>query len=286
MSEGGEASPLCNSVWPGFSEAVYLAYVKEMMDYIAAQNPPMNMLADLHATGVIPQKSYADSEAYYAIENGKMGFGTNGLQVADTSKCLTGACASGSDWYSLFGMYQDSLPVYGGNPVRLSLQTLQVSDPTGVQATGSLIYLLPFAKARGANNMEIYTCDLLLAYDPDYASTSCNTKNPGYGSYSAAYSSAIATYVGSTTTGLVLNTNEYNAATIYPNPSSGSFVLETNSPEYRLVRVFDMNGKLVLISTLHAGKTSVDASGLAQGVYAVCISGKDEHINKRLVILK
>ena len=178
MSAGGEAVPLCKTYWPGYSQTAYLNYIKEMMLFIASKNPSMKMLADLNV--VNNTTIYTDSEAVYAVKYGNMGFGTNGLQISD----ITNYPNSTSDWVNMFSLYKDQL--INGDLITLSLQTFLTSDPTNVLQTGSLVDLLPFAKKYYTNNLEIYTCDLLLAYDPNYSTTTCYTQHPGYGNYSAA----------------------------------------------------------------------------------------------------
>ena len=72
---------------------------------------------------------------------------------------------------------------------------------------------------------------------------------------------------------------------IYPNPNSGTFTIETNSTEKQNLMVFDVNGKLVLNQTIN-GKTSIDAGALAEGVYNISIIGTTGAVNKRLMIVR
>ncbi len=72
---------------------------------------------------------------------------------------------------------------------------------------------------------------------------------------------------------------------IYPNPSAGNFVIETNSSEKQFMQVYDVTGKVVLSQTL-TGKSIIDASNLSEGVYNLCITGSQGKENKRLVIAK
>ncbi|MFI5141675.1 MAG: T9SS type A sorting domain-containing protein, partial [Bacteroidia bacterium] len=72
---------------------------------------------------------------------------------------------------------------------------------------------------------------------------------------------------------------------IYPNPSSTNFVIEISSTDKQTLQVFDVNGKLVLTQTIN-GKTNIDASNLAEGVYNLSLQNSTGVINKRLVIVR
>ncbi len=189
MSQGGESSPECNQYWPNYSETTYIGYVTTMTQFITEKNPSMTILQDLHAVGDPPNPdyTYADQEAALAVAN-KEGFGTNGLQKSDTT-----AATCDSDWCAMFAQYGST--VYGTTPITLSLQTLEWTDPTGAAQTGSLTVLEPFAKANGANNLELYLADVGLAFDPsNYCgylppSAGCPSFSPSQ--YSSAYASAI-----------------------------------------------------------------------------------------------
>jgi hypothetical protein len=85
------------------------------------------------------------------------------------------------------------------------------------------------------------------------------------------------------TTGI--NQNQNNAIHIYPNPSSGNFVIETSTGEKQIVQAFDVNGNLVLTETIN-GKSLIDASCLSNGVYNITITGSTGTVNKRLVVVK
>jgi hypothetical protein len=193
FSQGGENSPECNQYWPGpngtglYDKTEYLAYIKTMTDFVRAQNPSMPIMADLHAVGPPGNVDYgyADTEAVDAVAD-QFGIGTNGLQKSDTS---AGICDS--DWCSLFAKYAGTQ--FNCKPMILSLQTLQWSDPTGAAQTGSLTAIEPFAKANGANNLELYLADVAIAFDPgnycQYPHSVCSSINAS--TYSGSYSGAI-----------------------------------------------------------------------------------------------
>ncbi|HXD93811.1 MAG TPA: T9SS type A sorting domain-containing protein [Bacteroidia bacterium] len=85
-------------------------------------------------------------------------------------------------------------------------------------------------------------------------------------------------------TGILEVTNNNNL-NIYPNPTNGSFIIESNSSEKQTLQVFDINGKLVLSQTIN-GKTIIDASILSEGVYNISLISNEGVVNKRLVIVR
>ncbi len=76
-----------------------------------------------------------------------------------------------------------------------------------------------------------------------------------------------------------------NQVNIYPNPSTGNFIIETNSPEKQTLHIYDINGKLVLTQSVN-GRTNVDASSLTEGVYNISIISNEGVVNRRLIIVK
>jgi hypothetical protein len=81
-----------------------------------------------------------------------------------------------------------------------------------------------------------------------------------------------------TVTGGLVNTSPVflpdSYVKIYPNPSVGFITIENN--ENATIRLFDMNGKLVLTRQLYSGENQVDISLLNNGMYiAKVISPKN-----------
>jgi hypothetical protein len=71
---------------------------------------------------------------------------------------------------------------------------------------------------------------------------------------------------------------------IYPNPNTGSFVVETNNTK-QFMQVYDVTGKVVLSKTI-TEKTTIDACSLNEGVYNVSLTSNKGVVNKRLVIVR
>ena len=176
---------------PSGASIVFLSYDNDMMVFQndnnqqSGSNPPINMQADLNTWDNLTD--YPDQEALYATEN-NIGIGTNGLQVADvtqinppTGTCTTSNSSISGDWCYNFHLYCSTKMPNGNYPI-CSLQTFLLSTPgnnnavvAGNPNTGALSDeywnngtswenfpgLIPTAKLYGANNLEIYTCDIL-----------------------------------------------------------------------------------------------------------------------------
>ena len=73
---------------------------------------------------------------------------------------------------------------------------------------------------------------------------------------------------------------------LYPNPSNGSFTIELNTKEKQFIQVFDITDNVVLSQSIENGKTIIDGSLLASGIYNINIKGINSVANKKLVIVK
>jgi len=93
--------------------------------------------------------------------------------------------------------------------------------------------------------------------------------------------------------GTTLGVREISASGIdfklFPNPNNGKFTIETSAPFFdagkQNLMIFDISGRLML-SELFYGRTVIDASRFAEGIYTIRLSGKDGVGNKRLVIVR
>lgn len=83
-----------------------------------------------------------------------------------------------------------------------------------------------------------------------------------------------------------LNYLSNTLATLYPNPTNGTFTVELNTKEKQSLQVFDIRGQMVLSQTIENGKATIDANYLAAGIYNISIKGNDTVSNKKLVIVK
>lgn len=188
LSMGGEIFPWCGTqeatsaglTYAEWGNQVWLPYDKEMLGFEKAQNPTMLILGPTTKGAA----GWVDTEAAQAVAEG-FGFGNQGLEAID----ITNYPNCGSGWCSPFDTYAGQVP--------MELQTIGQSDPTGVcgttgnpacpggtnqQNTGPLPPLLTFGIQRHATIFEIYTLDLLLAFDPSY---------PNYALYHTEYVNAL-----------------------------------------------------------------------------------------------
>jgi len=81
--------------------------------------------------------------------------------------------------------------------------------------------------------------------------------------------------------------NPLNNSTLelFPNPSStGFFMVNGISTDLNLVKMFDLNGKLVYSELLAAGNTTISTTGFNKGLYFVSIEGKQGRAFKKLII--
>ncbi|HXD92370.1 MAG TPA: T9SS type A sorting domain-containing protein, partial [Bacteroidia bacterium] len=83
----------------------------------------------------------------------------------------------------------------------------------------------------------------------------------------------------------IKNIQQIEGFEVFPNPTQLNFMIETNSTDKQTLQVFDVNGKLVLMQTIN-GKTNIDASNLAEGVYNLSLQNANGVVNKRLVIVR
>ncbi|MBI2272118.1 MAG: T9SS type A sorting domain-containing protein [Bacteroidetes bacterium] len=101
------------------------------------------------------------------------------------------------------------------------------------------------------------------------------------------YNCYIKDYSYSQTPNYVRNLNDIGQkVSIYPNPCNSYFTIKESDAAKRQMQILDMTGQQILSQAIQSGKINIDASGLAQGVYTICISSDEQQINKRLVIVK
>ena len=76
-----------------------------------------------------------------------------------------------------------------------------------------------------------------------------------------------------------------NQLSVFPNPSNGSFSIETENIELKEIRISDLLGKEIFHQDkIYQTKTNVD--GLNSGTYILSAVDKDNHsINKKIIVL-
>jgi len=78
-------------------------------------------------------------------------------------------------------------------------------------------------------------------------------------------------------------TSKENKVIVFPNPSNGSFTVETK--EKQTLNIFDGTGKIVHSQTV-SGNTQVNASYLADGIYTLSLTGTGNPVVKKIIITR
>lgn len=74
-----------------------------------------------------------------------------------------------------------------------------------------------------------------------------------------------------------------NSFKIYPNPTSHQLTIETdNQAEYQ-AQIIDLQGKMILKSTIAAAQKEIDVSDLPNGIYILRLSSEKGQINQKFV---
>jgi hypothetical protein len=87
-----------------------------------------------------------------------------------------------------------------------------------------------------------------------------------------------------TSTGIE-NVIDKTGITIYPNPSSNQFFIESLTTNNKLLQLFDLSGKL-LITQNYTDKTMLDATILIEGIYLLCIKSTNGVIYRKLLVAR
>lgn len=144
--------------------------------------------------------SVADTMAV-GLAASQIGAGSQGLSSSDASSSYPASC--GQDACTISSFLQGQVPFMQG-------QTAGVTDPTNVNAPGSMSVLLPFW-GTWLDVIEPFTTpDIFLAFDPNWSS---------YGTYGTAQYAALQNFVsGAKRSRSVLKEPVYNFATVTPLP--------------------------------------------------------------------
>ncbi|MBI4931409.1 MAG: T9SS type A sorting domain-containing protein [Bacteroidetes bacterium] len=84
--------------------------------------------------------------------------------------------------------------------------------------------------------------------------------------------------------GIVESTNTNNI-NIYPNPSSGTFTIETTEQESELI-ILNTLGEIILSQKIQNGKTEIDLSNQPNGIYFLHLTSENGTTTKKLSIQK
>jgi hypothetical protein len=179
MGNGGETYPACvieQEQTYGLTQSAWQTYVDSILavEHENAGSNPLMVALDCYGAPCPATNPYAfpGNVASLAAQYG-FGIGSEGLQKSDmTNYDSDQACIA--NWCGFFAEYP-------GVPFR-ELQFAAATCADNSCTTGSPIELLPFAKARGGNVVEMTTTDLSIAFVPP----------PGQ--YTTAYQQAIGAF--------------------------------------------------------------------------------------------
>jgi len=82
-------------------------------------------------------------------------------------------------------------------------------------------------------------------------------------------------------TGLEKVNNTKNNISIFPNPALNNITIE--SPQKSTIEILNIQGQMILQQPLQQGKTGIDVSGLAKGVYILRLKSNDKTAVTRIV---
>ena len=85
-------------------------------------------------------------------------------------------------------------------------------------------------------------------------------------------------------TGIVNHTQSENIF-ISPNPTSNQFLIETNTTDKLNIGLYDINGRGMFSADV-LDKSTINVTGLNEGVYTLIIRTSDRMLNKKLVIIR
>jgi len=211
LTKSGETDTSNLIDWPYGSQNEMLSYEKEMYTFMGQNGcgTTFECVGNLH--------TYPTQEAAYMNAN-NIGFDNNALGVNQVTaivagKCLTaGALPNGGDWCLNFNQYNAPMP--NGKPPVMTLQTggltqfsspgscgagdvgAMSADPACTTAPFSTGYPgnLPVAYQYLANNIEMYFCDVMLALDSTYSTSTCKTKY-SQTTYETPYQNALTSFL-------------------------------------------------------------------------------------------
>ena len=73
---------------------------------------------------------------------------------------------------------------------------------------------------------------------------------------------------------------------IYPNPANNKFNLNTDFAQSYSLRIYDNQGKMVMVQEMIGTVENIDVSSLQQGMYFLTVSDGNQILRKKLQILR
>ncbi len=79
-------------------------------------------------------------------------------------------------------------------------------------------------------------------------------------------------------------TSENNSFTVFPNPSTGVFQLQTNINEKLNVKVYNAIGEMVFSEAVNQNKSTINLSGKSDGVYFIKIISAEKILTEKVLL--
>jgi hypothetical protein len=90
--------------------------------------------------------------------------------------------------------------------------------------------------------------------------------------------------VGSCATGIITTDSSSNTIKIYPNPSLGTFNLNTQNVSVKYVEIYNMIGERVFHTVIKEGQSEIDLRHQSKGVYLVKFNDGQTFYTNQIVI--
>jgi hypothetical protein len=107
---------------------------------------------------------------------------------------------------------------------------------------------------------------------------------PSMNNYTATPLCVPGTSNGCNTVGVKETNQKPSQLSIFPNPTTGQFTIETGSMDKQLLQLFDLNGELLFEQPIH-NKTTILVPNLNAGVYNLTVKKAETSESKKLVIV-
>jgi hypothetical protein len=82
--------------------------------------------------------------------------------------------------------------------------------------------------------------------------------------------------------------NQNNTLTVYPNPSTGIFYINSKELKGATITVYDMTGREVLTQQISEGAedTAIDMTGKMQGMYHMVLTHNGQSYHAKVTVMK
>ena len=75
-----------------------------------------------------------------------------------------------------------------------------------------------------------------------------------------------------------------NLISVFPNPSTGKFLLETKGLKESEIKIYNSIGEVLYESFLPSGKADIDLSASPKGIYFIRVNSEEKSASKKIII--